>query len=232
MKSNRTVLIIFTIVFFVAVLINVKPSGKVVGESISVFSNNDRTDMIMAIYNGIKVDNTPVYITTDEKSNSDIKLKYNSCISTEEQKQYNIYKVRKEKLYSITKKGNGIRLTYLDIERFFNDKNNQFTNKLLLFTPNTSVWIDNYRKDNNKPYVYKPLENIIGEDETVIAIAFGSEISDLSKYDVNVIYKDNKEVEDNFCILIKKDKFGKDDEDKILSGLKKEITKLKGESNE
>ncbi|MBK1810284.1 hypothetical protein JHL18_06510 [Clostridium sp. YIM B02505] len=232
MKSNRIVLIIFTIVFFVAVLINVKPNGKVVGESISVFCNNDRIEMTMAVYNGIKIDNTSVYITTDDKSNADIKLKYNSCISTEERQQYNIYKLRKEKLYSITKKGNGIRLTYLDIERLLNDKSNQFNNKILLFTPNTSIWIDNYKKDNNKPYVYKPLENIIGEDETIIAIAFEAEISDLLKYDANVIYKDNKEVEDDFCILIKKGKFDNYEEDKILNGLNKEIPKLKGESNE
>ncbi|GKU26916.1 hypothetical protein [Clostridium folliculivorans] len=230
MKRNKNIVILFTVVFLAAVIINILPNRNDETKKVTVFSDLSSPQMNLTLQNVLNKYNISVTNSTNWRDSSDVKLKYASAVTVEEKAMYDIYNLKEESLYSVGKKGFGKKLGYSDVQKYLNSSENSFNNDILLFTPNTSHWFDS-EKTNGKVYIYDRVGKIINDDETVTGILFESEIDNMSNYDVNIINKDNNEIKDALSILIKKSVFKKDTEEKIYSDLKKNIDNLKGESN-
>ncbi|GFZ33707.1 hypothetical protein CSC2_42330 [Clostridium zeae] len=229
MRKNKNIVIFFTVVFLVAVIINISPIRGEETKKAIVFSDLSRPQMNLALQNVLNKYNISITNSTNWKDNSDIKLKYSSALTEEEKANYDIYNLREENLYSVAQKGMGIKLNFDDIEKFLNANKEHFSDNILVFTPNTSKLFNT--QDNNKPYVYDSLGKILKEDKTIIGILFESEIENMSDYDVNMIFKGSSEVKNNLCILIKKSIFNSDMEKNIFHDLKNDIDNLKGEND-
>ncbi|MBK1810279.1 hypothetical protein JHL18_06485 [Clostridium sp. YIM B02505] len=230
MKKNKIILGIFTLVFLVAVFINVVPRKGTEAKKVSVFSDAGRLEVNLALQDSLQKNGVNMFYTENYKDSSDVKLKYASVVTTEEKAMYDIYNLKEENLYSVDKKGLGKKLDYSEIKKHLNSGEDSFNNDILIFTPNTSHWFEK-EKTNGKVYIYDGVGKIINSDETVTGILFESEIDNMANYDLNTINKDDNEIKDTLSILIKKSLFKKDTEEKIYSDLKKKIDDLKGDNN-
>jgi hypothetical protein len=231
MKINKKIVAIFTVIFIIAVVINVIPSKGSEKKTLSVFSDISRGNINLAVQDTLNKNDIMMNYSGNWRDVSDIKLKYSSVITDEEKSIYNIYTLKEEELYSVSKKGTGRKLNYDDIDKYLSNSYDKFSNDIILFTPNTYKWFNNYDK-SNKPYIYDSVGKIIKEDETIIGILYDSEIDSIKDYDVNVIYdKQGKSIRDNLSILVKKNLIKSNKEKQIIDELKREIDNLRGESN-
>jgi hypothetical protein len=210
MSKNIKIIILSTIIFLAAIVANIITSSKKVDNRIlTVYSDiSGNTELTKKIDTVVKSNNLETNITDDSKLKYDIELKYSIMISEDEKKNYDIFNIHDENIYSVASKDTSYNISYENIKDAIINNNEKKDSALIVFSANTYKWFTKYMNHTNSgAYYYGYLPKILDQDKTIVGIAFDSEIPNKKVYDVKLISNDSagaETIKDTLCLLVKR----------------------------
>lgn len=208
MKKNIQIILIFTLIFIAALVVNFIPSKKSSSsDKVLIYSSFAPGRILTKLEESLVKHNMKVGYYEKDDSNANVKLKYSVSVTEEDKKLYDIYSLNKEKVYTITSKGVSREASIEDIKRASESKK-EFNDNVVVFSPLAHKFFSEYLNLSDlKAYENNSVWKIVEDDPSITGVLFQHEIDEKYKDTTKLVELKDKDISSanlSICLLVKK----------------------------